>query len=86
LNQFVDFYEIQYGDHAIEDDLEAVLFNPVSSTITKWQMFKLLRWMQNLHQSMWDHEILYTDRFSKDEQLLIRPFLSKTKNVYMAAV
>jgi hypothetical protein len=35
--------------------------------------------MQNLHQSTWDHEILYTDRSSKDEQLLIRPFLSKTK-------
>jgi hypothetical protein len=26
--------------------------------------------MQNLHQSTWDHEILYTDRSSKDEQLL----------------
>jgi hypothetical protein len=32
------------------------------------------------------HEILYTDRSSKDEQLLIRPFLSKTKNTNMAAV
>jgi hypothetical protein len=38
-----------------------------------------MRWMQNLHQLTWDHEILYTDRSSKDEQLLIRPFLSKTK-------
>jgi hypothetical protein len=26
-----------------------------------------------------EHEILYTDISSKDEQLLIRPFLSKTK-------
>jgi hypothetical protein len=33
-----------------------------------------------------DHEILYTDRSSKDEQLLIRQFLSKTKNTNMAAV
>jgi hypothetical protein len=33
-----------------------------------------------------DHEILYTDRSSKDEQLVIRPFLSKTKNTNMAAV
>jgi hypothetical protein len=42
--------------------------------------------MQNLHQSTWDHEILYTDRSSKDEQLLIRQFLSKTKNTNMGAV
>jgi hypothetical protein len=33
-----------------------------------------------------DHAILYTDRSSKDEQLLIRPLLSKTKNTNMAAV
>jgi hypothetical protein len=35
--------------------------------------------MQNLHQSTWDHEILHTDRCSKNKQRLIRPFLSKTK-------
>jgi hypothetical protein len=29
---------------------------------------------------------LYTDRSSKDEQLLMRLFLSKTKNTNMAAV
>jgi hypothetical protein len=33
--------------------------------------------MQNLHQSTWDREILNTDRSSKDEQLLMRQFLSK---------
>jgi hypothetical protein len=33
-----------------------------------------------------DYEILYTDRSSKDEQLLTGPFLSKTKNTNMAAV
>jgi hypothetical protein len=32
------------------------------------------------------HEILFTDRSSTDEQLLIRPFLLKTKNTNMAAV
>jgi hypothetical protein len=32
-----------------------------------------------LHQTMWDYEILYADRSSKDEQLLIRPLLRKTK-------
>jgi hypothetical protein len=67
-------------------DLDVVLINPVLSTIPKWRTFKLLRWMQNLHQSTWDHEILYTDRSLKDEQLLIRPFLSKIKNTNMAAV
>jgi hypothetical protein len=83
LNQLVDFYE-NHG-HAIEGDLEAVLFNPVSSTIPKWRTFKLLRWMQNLHRSTWEHEILYTDRSSKKEQLLMRPFLPKKKNTNMAA-
>jgi hypothetical protein len=33
----------------------------------------------------WDHEILYTDRSTMDEQLEI-PFVSKTKNTNMAAV
>jgi hypothetical protein len=42
-------------------------FNPVPLTIPKWRTFKLLRWMQKLHQSTWDHKILYTDRSSKDE-------------------
>jgi hypothetical protein len=32
--------------------------NPVASTITKWQTFKLLRWIQNLHQLTWDNEEL----------------------------
>jgi hypothetical protein len=35
--------------------------------------------MQNLRQSTWDYEVLYTDRSSKDEQLLIRPFFVKNK-------
>jgi hypothetical protein len=42
LNQLVDFYEIQYGGHAIEGDLDAVLFNPVPLTIPNWRTFKLL--------------------------------------------
>jgi hypothetical protein len=33
---------------------------------------------------MYDHEILYSDRSSDDEQLLIRTFLWKTKNMNMA--
>jgi hypothetical protein len=50
-------------------------FIRVASNIPKWQIFKLLRWMLDLYQSMWDHEIVYADRSSKDEQLIIRPFL-----------
>jgi hypothetical protein len=41
------FYEIQYGGQAIEDDLKAISFHPVASTIPKWRTFKLLRWVQN---------------------------------------
>jgi hypothetical protein len=44
LNQLVDFYEIQEGGHAIEGDLDVIIFNPITSTIPKW-------WMENLHQS-----------------------------------
>jgi hypothetical protein len=50
-----------------------MLLNPVASTIPKW-------WMQNLHQSTWDNEILYAITYSEDEQLVIRPFLRETKN------
>jgi hypothetical protein len=35
--------------------------------------FKLLRWMKNLHQLTWDHQIFYADRSSKDEQPSVRP-------------
>jgi hypothetical protein len=44
-NHLVDFYEIQYGGHAIEGDLDAKIFNAVAATIPKWRTFKLLRWM-----------------------------------------
>jgi hypothetical protein len=49
------------------------------------RIFKLLRWKQVLRQWMWDHEILYADRSSKDKQLLVTPPLrKKTKNTNMA--
>jgi hypothetical protein len=51
----VDFHEIQQGGHATEGDLDAIIFNPVASTIPKWWMFQLLIWMKKLHQSTWDH-------------------------------
>jgi hypothetical protein len=65
----VDFYEIQQGGHAIEGHLDTMLFNLIALTIPKWQVFRLLRWMQNLKQSMWDPEIVYAYRSTKDEQL-----------------
>jgi hypothetical protein len=40
---------------------------------------KLMRWMQNLHQSIRNHDILYPERASNNEQLLIRPFYEKQK-------
>jgi hypothetical protein len=38
--------------------------------------------MKNLHQSTKDHEILFYDRSSEDEQLLIMPLLRKTKTFF----
>jgi hypothetical protein len=39
----VDLDEILYGGDDIEEDLDAIFFNSVVSTIPKWCMFKLLR-------------------------------------------
>jgi hypothetical protein len=44
------------------------------------EIFKLLRWMQKLHQSTCDHEFLNADRSSKGDKLLIRLLLQETKN------
>jgi hypothetical protein len=70
VNRF--FHELQYGGYVIEGDLNAIIFNPVASNIPKWRTFKLLRWIQNLHQSTWDHAILFADMSSKDEQTLVQ--------------
>jgi hypothetical protein len=71
----VDLCEIQYRDHAIEGNLDTIIFNPVSSTVPKWGTFKLLRWMQNIPQSTRGHAILYANKFSDDEQHLVRHLL-----------
>jgi hypothetical protein len=63
----VDFHENWYTGHAIEGNLDTIIFDSIASTIPKWQTLKLLRWMQNFHQLMWDSTILYTDRSSEDE-------------------
>jgi hypothetical protein len=36
----VDFYEIQYEGDVIEGDLDAIHFNPVPSSISKWRAYK----------------------------------------------
>jgi hypothetical protein len=47
-------------------------------------IFRLLKWMQNLHQSMWDNTVFIADRSLEDEQLLIRPLLQESKNMNLA--
>jgi hypothetical protein len=73
----VNFHEIQQEGHATEGHLDAIFYHPVALTITKWQSFKFLMWMQNLIQSTSDHKMLYADRSSKDEQLLLKLFCVK---------
>jgi hypothetical protein len=44
------------------------IFNPIASVNPKWQT-KLLSWMQNLHESKWNHEglvIMVTTSLSCD--------------------
>jgi hypothetical protein len=59
LNRLVDLDEILYGGDDIEGDLETVLFRAVASTIPKWRMLKLLRWVQLLNRLVDLDEILY---------------------------
>jgi hypothetical protein len=73
------FLRNSVGIHAIEGDLDAIIFNSVASTIPVWWTFTLLRWIQNLHQLTRDHEILYADRSSEDEQRLIWTLLRESK-------
>jgi hypothetical protein len=36
----VDFHEIWFGGDAIQRNFDAVTFNPIASTISKWLSFK----------------------------------------------
>jgi hypothetical protein len=47
-----------YEDDDIEDDLDSMLLNPVTSTISKWRTFKFLRWAQLLNRLLDLDEIL----------------------------
>jgi hypothetical protein len=50
---------ILYGDDDTEDDLNSMLFNPIASSISKRQTFKLLRRVQLLNRLVDLDEILY---------------------------
>jgi hypothetical protein len=43
--------EILYRVEGIEEDYDAVIFNPIASTILKLLRLKLLQWIQYLHHS-----------------------------------
>jgi hypothetical protein len=45
FNQLVDIYEIQWGGHGSEGDLDTIVFSAATATISKWRMFRLLKWM-----------------------------------------
>jgi hypothetical protein len=65
----VNFHEIQQGGHAIEDDLDTIIFNPIAPTILNQKRFELLRWMQKLHQLALDYQQLSL------VTIVTRPFL-----------
>jgi hypothetical protein len=57
LNRFLDFHEIWYGGDAIQGDLDAVIFNPIASTILKFFRFKVVSWMHDFQlcsAMVWD--------------------------------
>jgi hypothetical protein len=55
----VDLDEILYGGDGIEYDLDSMLSNSLASTISKWQTFNPLRWVQLLNRLVDLAEILY---------------------------
>jgi hypothetical protein len=40
LNYLVDFHEFWQRGDSIQGDLDAIIFNPIASTIFNWLMFK----------------------------------------------
>jgi hypothetical protein len=68
--------KIQQEGYAIKNDLDAIIFNPIASTIPKWRALKPLKWMQNLLQSTSSHEVCVLI----DIQRTDRTILSETRN------
>jgi hypothetical protein len=76
----VDFHEIWYGGNAIEGDLDAVVFNPISSTILKWLRFKGVSWRHDFQPCtavVWDGLIV---------GLLWLHYIQSLANVTMATI
>jgi hypothetical protein len=46
-------------------------FNPVAPAMPTWRMLKLVKWMTNIHQSMWDHEPLHLDKWCLEHWALL---------------
>jgi hypothetical protein len=59
LNCLVAFDEILCGGDDIENDLDSITLNPLNSTISKWQAFKILRCTRILNRLVELDEILY---------------------------
>jgi hypothetical protein len=55
----VDLDEILHEGDDIKDNLDSILQNPVTWTISKWRAFKVLRWAQLLKRLVDFDEILY---------------------------
>jgi hypothetical protein len=70
-------------DHGIPTSLICIIFFNRRFEYSDVGILKLLRWIQNLHQTMWDHEILYADRSSRGKQLSMRTPFQKTKSTNM---
>jgi hypothetical protein len=53
----VDLHDIWQGGNAIQGVLDAVIFNPIFSTILKWLRFKVVTWRhvsQPCTEMVWD--------------------------------
>jgi hypothetical protein len=57
LNRSVDFNDIWWGGNAIQVDIDAIIFNPISSTILKCLKFKVVSWRHDFQPCtamVWD--------------------------------
>jgi hypothetical protein len=55
LNQLVGFHGLQLRGHSIEGDFDVIVLI-IASSILIWRRFKLLSWLQNIHQSALDYQ------------------------------
>jgi hypothetical protein len=68
--------------NATEGNLDAFIFNPVTSTIPIWRTLKLLWRMQSFDNLTRNNGILCADRSQKAELLLIGLFLGGSELKY----